>query len=95
MQSMSITLLTLVYLLVLLSCGSLLFEQVMSNIIEPALQTCGGVDQQLISQETFLVEFRKGAESVAQKLEDQPVIVAHSENTFEGRGIRRLLSNKF
>ncbi|PSS29489.1 Secretagogin like [Actinidia chinensis var. chinensis] len=68
---------------------------VMSNIIEPALQTCGGVDQQLISQETFLVEFRKGAESVVQKLKDHPVIVAHSENTFEGSGIKKLLSNKF
>ena len=67
----------------------------MSNIIETALQTCGGVEQQPISQETFLVEFRKVAECVAQKLKDQPVIVAHSENTLDGSSIKRLLSNKF
>ncbi|XP_057500972.1 uncharacterized protein LOC130785004 [Actinidia eriantha] len=68
---------------------------VMSNIIETALQTCGGVEQQPISQETFLVEFRKVAECVAQKLKDQPVIVAHSEKTLDGSGIKRLLSDKF
>uniref|UniRef100_A0A5B7BDD7 EF-hand domain-containing protein n=1 Tax=Davidia involucrata TaxID=16924 RepID=A0A5B7BDD7_DAVIN len=68
---------------------------VMSNIVEPALQSCGGVHEQPISQETFLVEFKKVAEGVAQHLKEQPVIVAHSENTFDGSGIKRLLSNKF
>nr|XP_043633211.1 uncharacterized protein LOC122604380 [Erigeron canadensis] len=68
---------------------------VTSNIITPALQLCGVTQEQPVSQETFLVEFRKVAEIVAQRLKEQPVIVAHSENTFDGSGIRRLLSNKF
>ena len=68
----------------------------MSNIVEPALQSWDGNDQEKpVSQETFLVEFKKVAERVAQNLKDQPVIVAHSENTFDGSGIKRLLSNKF
>ncbi|KAI5592331.1 hypothetical protein BDE02_04G143600 [Populus trichocarpa] len=69
---------------------------VMSNIVEPALQSCAGQDQDKPpSQETFLVEFKKVAQCVAQRLKEQPVIVAHSENTFDGSGIKRLLSNKF
>ncbi|EEF28347.1 uncharacterized protein LOC8258929 [Ricinus communis] len=69
---------------------------VMSTIVEPALQTCTGQDHDKpISQETFLAEFKKVAERVAQNLKEQPVIVAHSENTFDGSGIRRLLANKF
>ncbi|PON83398.1 Parvalbumin [Trema orientale] len=69
---------------------------VVSNILEPALQPCAGHDwEKPVSQETFLVEFKKAAESVAQHLKEQPVIVAHSENTFDGTGIKRLLSNKF
>lgn len=66
---------------------------VMSNIIEPALQSWD--DQREISQETFLAEFKKVAKIVAKKLKEQHVIVAHSENTFDGSGIKRLLSNKF
>lgn len=42
-----------------------------------------------------LVEFKKLADCVAQRLKEQPVIVAHSENIFDGSGIKRLLSNKF
>ncbi|XP_024991864.1 uncharacterized protein LOC112525816 [Cynara cardunculus var. scolymus] len=68
---------------------------VTGNIIAPALQSCGVGQDQPVSQDTFLVEFRKVAETVAQRLKEQPVIVAHSENTFDGTGIRRLLSNKF
>ncbi|XP_076909994.1 uncharacterized protein LOC143567464 [Bidens hawaiensis] len=68
---------------------------VTSNIIAPALESCGVGQSQPVSQETFLVEFKKVAKNVAQRLKDQPVIVAHSENTFDGTGIRRLLSNKF
>ncbi|KAF2322624.1 hypothetical protein GH714_025075 [Hevea brasiliensis] len=71
-------------------------EMVMSNIVEPALESCTVQDlDKPISQETFLVEFKKVAEHVAQHLKEQPVIVAHSENTFDGSGIRRLLTNKF
>ncbi|KAG6779606.1 hypothetical protein POTOM_015999 [Populus tomentosa] len=69
---------------------------VMSNIVEPALQSCAGQDHdEPPSQETFLVEFKKVAQCVAQRLKEQPVIVAHNENTFDGSGIKRLLSNKF
>ena len=68
----------------------------MSNIVEPALQSIAGCsDEQSISQDTFLSEFKKVAENVAQHLAEQPVIVAHSENTFDGSAIKRLLSNKF
>lgn len=60
------------------------------------MQSCGNDEHgKPVSQETFLVEFRKVAECVAQHLEEQPVIVAHSENIFDGSGIKRLLSNKF
>ncbi|XP_061343705.1 uncharacterized protein LOC133289725 isoform X2 [Gastrolobium bilobum] len=47
------------------------------------------------SWETFLEEFKKVALSVADRLKEQPVIVAHSESTFDGTGVKRLLSNKF
>ncbi|KAM1003103.1 hypothetical protein ACFX13_003504 [Malus domestica] len=69
---------------------------VVSNIVEPALQSCTGHDlDKPVSQETFLTEFKKVAESVAHRLQEQPVIVAHSENDFDGSDIKRLLSNKF
>ncbi|XP_022928460.1 uncharacterized protein LOC111435264 isoform X2 [Cucurbita moschata] len=70
---------------------------VMSDIVEPALESCalGENWSKPVSQETFLLEFKRAAEHVAQRLKEQPVIVAHSENTFDGSGIRRLLSNKF
>ena len=41
------------------------------------------------------MEFKKLADCVAQGLKEQPVIVAHSKNIFDGSGIKRLLSNKF
>ncbi|KAG4114211.1 hypothetical protein ERO13_D12G032200v2 [Gossypium hirsutum] len=65
---------------------------VMRNIVEPALESW---DDQPVSQETFLEESKKVAKRVAQNLKEEPVIVAHSENTFDGSGIKRLLSNKF
>ncbi|EXB36848.1 hypothetical protein L484_003233 [Morus notabilis] len=70
---------------------------VISNFVEPALLSGDGHDdrEKPVSQETFLVEFKKAAESVAQHLKERPVIVAHSENTFDGSGIKRLLANKF
>ncbi|ESR36812.1 calcium-binding EF-hand family protein [Citrus sinensis] len=52
-------------------------------------------DSDHIYSETFLVEFKKLADCVAQGLKEQPVIVAHSKNIFDGSGIKRLLSNKF
>lgn len=71
---------------------------VISNVLEPVLQTSGVLDEQKqnnVSQEEFLEEFKNVAERVAQHLREQPVIVAHSESTFDGSGIKRLLSNKF
>lgn len=32
---------------------------------------------------------------MAQHLKEKPAIVAHSQNTFDGSGIKKLLSNKF
>ncbi|KAK6916673.1 hypothetical protein RJ641_019534 [Dillenia turbinata] len=65
---------------------------VTSNMVEPAL---GEYHEQPVSQETFLMEFKKVAQSLAQHLKEHPVIVGHSENNFDGSGIKRLLSNKF
>lgn len=64
----------------------------MSNIIEPSL---GGALNEPVAQDTFLAEFKRTAENVARLLKEQPAIVAHSQNTFDGSGIKRLLSNKF
>lgn len=50
---------------------------------------------QPVSQEAFFQEFKKFLTIIAQRLQHHPVIVAHTENTFDGSGIRRLLSNKF
>ena len=68
-----------------------------NNIVEPALLSQAGSDwdKPVSNQETFLEEFKKVALSVADRLKEQPVIVAHSENTFDGSGVKRLLSNKF
>ncbi|XP_074361363.1 uncharacterized protein LOC141701629 isoform X1 [Apium graveolens] len=68
---------------------------VISNVLDPVLQNCPVNGEPIVSQETFLVEFKRVAESVALHLREQPVIVAHSESTFDGSGIKRLLSNKF
>ncbi|KAL9673255.1 hypothetical protein QQ045_029509 [Rhodiola kirilowii] len=66
------------------------------NIVEPVLEYCNAEEYDLpISEETFLMEFKKAALDVAQRLKAQPVIVAHNENVFDGSGIKRLLSNKF
>ncbi|CAN4112513.1 unnamed protein product [Withania somnifera] len=69
---------------------------VMSNVVEPVVESCIGTsNEQPVTPETFLAGFKKSAESAAQRLKEQPVIVAHSESTFDGSGVRRLLSNKF
>lgn len=72
--------------------------QVMSNIVDPIVDSCldeEGKREKSASQERFMEAFKRVVERVAQHLNEQPVIVAHSENTFDGSGIRRLLSNKF
>lgn len=70
---------------------------VVSEIVEPALESCAAGENwdKPVSQEAFLLEFKRAAEHVAQRLKEQPVIVAHSENTFDGSSIRRLFFNKF
>jgi len=68
----------------------------MENVVEPVLQelSANQLDQP-VSQEVFFQEFRKFLGIIALRLQQHPVIVAHTENTFDGSGIRRLLSNKF
>ncbi|TKY75464.1 receptor expression-enhancing protein 1/2/3/4 [Spatholobus suberectus] len=68
---------------------------VFNNIVDPALSQAGPALDKPVAQETFLEEFKKVALSVVDCLKEKPVIVAHSENTFDGRGVNRLLSNKF
>lgn len=73
---------------------------VMSNIVEPALESCiqdCKYDQQQLesSQDTFLEELKKVLKNIAERLKEQPVIVAHTENTYDGSAIKNLLANKF
>ena len=66
-----------------------------NNIVDPVLQSQAGPDWDgPVSQEIFLMEFRKVAIRVAEHLMEQPVTVAHSQNTFDGAGVKRLLSSK-
>ncbi|KEH36380.1 calcium-binding EF-hand protein [Medicago truncatula] len=67
---------------------------VFNNIVDPALLS-QALNRPVSDQETFLEEFKKVALSVVNCLKEKPVIVAHSENTFDGSGVKRLLSNKF
>lgn len=69
---------------------------VFDNIVDPALQVLS-VDQleQSASEENFLREFKKLICDIIKRLQEQPVIVAHTERIFDGGGIRRLLSNTF
>ncbi|XP_020572162.1 uncharacterized protein LOC110018988 [Phalaenopsis equestris] len=71
-------------------------EWVSSNVVEPALQSFPVEDlERAASQEAFLEYFKKLIRVIVESLQQRPVIVAHSENTFNGSGIRRLLANKF
>jgi hypothetical protein len=74
----------------------------MENVVEPALQELPAsatqqldLDQPVPSQEAFLQEFRRLLGAITLRLRQHPVIVAHTENNFDGSGVRRLLSNKF
>ncbi|KAK4258512.1 hypothetical protein QN277_004954 [Acacia crassicarpa] len=70
-------------------------SSVFNNIVDPALQSQAGPDwDDPISQEIFLTDFRKVVLRVAEHLNRQPVIVAYSQNTFDGTGVKRLLSSK-
>uniref|UniRef100_A0A0D3FG97 EF-hand domain-containing protein n=1 Tax=Oryza barthii TaxID=65489 RepID=A0A0D3FG97_9ORYZ len=69
---------------------------VAENIIEPALQKLpAGQLEQPASQDVFLEQLKKLLSNIAERLQEQPVIVAHTENTFDGSGVKRLLDNKF
>ncbi|KAH9617717.1 hypothetical protein KSS87_017406 [Heliosperma pusillum] len=70
---------------------------VMSNIVEPALNTlveCS-INESPVSQETFSKAFKETLAKIVERLKEQPVIVAHTENTYEGSAIKSLLANKF
>jgi len=69
---------------------------IVDNVVDPALQRLS-VDEleQKASKDFFVEQLRKLLGHVAERLQEQPVIVAHTENTFDGNGVRRLLANKF
>lgn len=69
---------------------------VLSNVVEPVLRSFpNDLLERPASQEAFLDHFKMLLRGIVQQLQERPVIVAHSENTFNGSGIRRLLANKF
>ncbi|KAK9677597.1 hypothetical protein RND81_11G154400 [Saponaria officinalis] len=70
---------------------------VMSNIIEPALTTLAesASNEKPVSQETFVKAFKDTLAKIVERLKEQPVIVAHTENTYDGSTIKSLLANKF
>lgn len=67
--------------------------------MEPSLESCTrdcNDDEQLVSaQEAFLKEVKKVLENIVERLREQPVIVAHTENTYDGSAIKNLVANKF
>lgn len=75
-------------------------KKVKGNIVEPVLGASGCGDdadqsgKPTCDQGTFLEEFKNAGERLVQRLKEQPVIVAHAENTFDGSAVRRLLSSK-
>ncbi|KAL5217320.1 hypothetical protein ABZP36_018004 [Zizania latifolia] len=69
---------------------------VVDNLIESALkQLPAGQLEQPASQDVFFEQLKKLLSNITERLQDQPVIVAHTENTFDGSGVKRLLDNKF
>lgn len=72
-------------------------QQVLENVIEPALQRLSAdqLEQPVASKDIFLEQLKKLLSDVVERLQERPVIVAHTENTFDGSGVRRLLANKF
>lgn len=69
---------------------------IVDNVVAPALEQLSADQlEQPASRDVFLEQLKELLGNMAQRLQDQPVIVAHTENTFDGSGIRRLLANKF
>lgn len=67
-----------------------------SNIVEPAIQELF-LNQPDIpaTQDAFLENFKKLLVIIIRRLQEHPVIVAHTENNFDGSGVKKLLANKF
>ncbi|CAN6307281.1 unnamed protein product [Urochloa humidicola] len=66
------------------------------NIIEPALQQLPADQlEQPASRDGFFQQLKMLLGAVADRLQEQPVIVAHTENTYDGSGVKGLLANKF
>jgi hypothetical protein len=66
------------------------------NVVEPALQRLSADQlENTASRDVFFEQLKKLLGDVVELLQEQPVIVAHTENTFDGSGVRRLLANKF
>lgn len=71
---------------------------VAKHIVEPALQQLLPADQpgqQPASRDDLFQQLKKLLGAVADRLQEQPVIVAHTENHYDGSGVKRLLANKF
>ncbi|VAI07707.1 unnamed protein product [Triticum turgidum subsp. durum] len=80
-----------------------IFSQVVSGDLSLRQCLLAAVQQQLSadeleqpsSRDVFFEQLKKLLGSVADQLQERHVIVAHTENTFDGSGVRRLLGNKF
>ena len=69
---------------------------VAENIVEPALRQLPADQlEQPASRDGFVERLRELLGAVAERLQEQAVIVAHTENTYDGSGVKRLLANKF
>ncbi|KAJ1297941.1 hypothetical protein BS78_01G417000 [Paspalum vaginatum] len=69
---------------------------VAKNIVEPALQQLPADQlERPASRDDFFQQLKKLLGAIADRLREQPVIVAHTENNYDGSGVRRLLGNKF
>ncbi|KAL6867493.1 hypothetical protein ACP4OV_015517 [Aristida adscensionis] len=69
---------------------------VVDNIIEPALQQLPADQlEQPASRDGFFEQLKKLLDAIAERLQEHPVIVAHTENTYDGSGVKRLLASKF
>jgi hypothetical protein len=69
---------------------------VMSHIIEPAIQELFSSQPEIpATQDAFLEYFKKLLVIIIRRLQENPVIVAHTANNFDGSGVKRLLANKF
>lgn len=67
-----------------------------SNIVEPAIQELFSNQPDIpATQDAFLENFKKLLVIITRRLQEHPVIVAHTENNFDGSGVQRLLANKF